>query len=65
MEGGRERMVIYQSERRKDTIDMLIEIEDEKGKIFDEEIIELILMCLIVDHESSAHANNVGNCPPR
>lgn len=44
---------------------MLIEIEDEKGKFFYEEIIELILMSLIVDHESSAHANNVGYCPPR
>ena len=45
------------SGERRDLMDLLLEAEDETGrKLYDEEIIDIILMYLNAGHESSAHA---------
>lgn len=45
------------SGERRDLMDLLLEAKDETGrKLYDEEIIDIILMYLNAGHESSAHA---------
>lgn len=53
----RERKEGSLSGERRDLLDLLLEAEDETGrKLYDEEIIDIILMYLNAGHESSAHA---------
>ncbi|XP_030471091.2 ent-kaurenoic acid oxidase 2-like [Syzygium oleosum] len=46
-----------QATEEKDVLDLLMEVEDEDGERLDEEvIIDVSLMFLLADHETSAHA---------
>ncbi|KNA20650.1 hypothetical protein SOVF_050470 [Spinacia oleracea] len=52
-----EETMANKQEEKKDMLDMLMGIEDEnKSKLSDEEIVDLIIMFLNAGHESSGHA---------